>query len=76
MRGNDYEYEDSREAAELSFFKGSKMRGVGIYTHVDPGNRPPEIFSGTTTIYGGGAYPAYLQGRVIALQIQNLIFSS
>jgi uncharacterized protein len=60
VRGTDYEYEDSHEAAELSFFKGSKMRGVGIYTHADPGNRPPEIFGGTTTIHAGGAFSAYL----------------
>ena len=60
VRGTDYEYEDSREAAELSFFKGSKMRGVGIYTHADPGNRPPETFGGTTTIHAGGAFAACL----------------
>jgi hypothetical protein len=33
---------------------------VGIYTHADSSNRPPETFGGTTTIHAGGAFEAYL----------------
>ena len=39
IRGTDYEYEGP--AAQLSHFKGSKLRGVGIYTHADPDIGPP-----------------------------------
>ena len=42
VRGTDYEFEGADEAAELSHFKGSKMRGVGIYTHADPVHRPAD----------------------------------
>ena len=51
VRGTDYEYEGTSEAAQLSHFKGSKMRGVGIYTHADPVDRPAAVFGGTTTLH-------------------------
>ncbi|HSL10017.1 MAG TPA: CocE/NonD family hydrolase [Actinomycetota bacterium] len=51
IRGTDYEYGGTSEAAQLSHFKGSKMRGVGIYTHADPVDRPSDVFGGTTTIH-------------------------
>ena len=38
IRGTDYEYEGP--AAQLSHFKGTQLRGVGIYTHADPTHRP------------------------------------
>ena len=47
VRGTDYEFEGADEAAELSHFKGSKMRGVGIYTHADPVHRPADVYGGT-----------------------------
>jgi uncharacterized protein len=53
VRGTDYEYEGSDEARELSHFKGSKLRGVGIYTHADPHNRPVEVYGGITTLHAG-----------------------
>ena len=58
IRGTDYEFEGTSEAAQLSHFKGSKMRGVGIYTHADPVDRPASVFGGTTTLHAttsGGA---------------------
>ena len=58
IRGTDYEYEGP--AAELSHFKGSKLRGVGIYTHGDPTHRPPDIYGGTTTLHAGPQHPATL----------------
>jgi uncharacterized protein len=53
VRGSDYEYEGA-EAARLGHFEGSAMRGVGIYTHADAGDRPPEVFGGTTALHLGG----------------------
>jgi predicted acyl esterase len=55
IRGTDYEYEGASEAAQLSHFKGSKMRGVGIYTHADPVDRPVTEFGGTTTLHATAA---------------------
>jgi hypothetical protein len=67
VRGTDYEFEGSDDAAELSHFKGSKMRGVGIYTHADPIHRPAEIFGGTTTVHAGPNHPCTLLLPVIPL---------
>ena len=53
VRGTDYEFEGPDEAAELSHFKGSKLRGVGIYTHADPVHRPVDVYGGTTTVHAG-----------------------
>ena len=44
-------------AAQLSHFKGSKLRGVGIYTHADPDHRPTDIYGGTTTLHTGPNTP-------------------
>jgi len=60
VRGTDYRYVGEEEGTELSHFKGSKLRGVGIYTHEDPHDRPRELFGGTTTLRTGGAYPSSL----------------
>jgi predicted acyl esterase len=65
IRGTDYEYEGSDAGAELSHFKGTKMRGVGIYTHADPVHRPPEIYGGTTTVVSGPEHPSTLLLPVI-----------
>jgi len=56
VRGKDYEYGGAADVAELSHFKGSKMRGVGIYTHADPEHRPPDVYGGTTTLHLGGEH--------------------
>ena len=53
VRGTDYEFEGPDEVAELSHFKGSKLRGVGIYTHADPVHRPVDVYGGTTTVHAG-----------------------
>ena len=58
VRGTDYEYEGP--AAQLSHFKGSQLRGVGIYTHADPTHRPTDIYGGTTTLHTGPQQPATL----------------
>ncbi len=53
IRGSDYVYRGSTTATTLSHFKGTEMRGVGIYTHDDPVDRPHELFGGITTIHCG-----------------------
>ena len=58
VRGTDYAFEGTEEAAELSHFKGSKMRGVGIYTHADPDHRPADVYGGITTVHAGPAHPS------------------
>jgi uncharacterized protein len=56
VQGKDYEYPG--EVAELSHFKGSKLRGSGIYLHDDPENRPVDVFGGRTTVHAGRDHPA------------------
>lgn len=53
VRGRDYEHAGG-DAASLSHFRESPMRGVGIYTHDDPVDRPRDRFGGTTTVMTGG----------------------
>ncbi len=60
VRGRDYEYGGPEQGASLSHFKGTVMRGCGIYVHDDPGDRPPEIYGGTTTLHVGPQHPAHL----------------
>jgi predicted acyl esterase len=57
VRGKDYEY-GGDEGPQLSHFRDSRMRGVGIYTHEDPLHRPPDRYGGTTTIHTGGEHPS------------------
>jgi hypothetical protein len=49
----------------LSHFRGSNLRGSGIYLHDDPGDRPPEIYGGTVTVATGGDHASYLLVPVI-----------
>jgi putative CocE/NonD family hydrolase len=58
VRGGDYEYPELEEAAGLSHFKGTRMRGCGIYVHDDPEDRPDAVFGGTTTLHAGGEHPS------------------
>jgi predicted acyl esterase len=63
VRGKDYEF--GGEIAELGFFKNSKLKGVGIYTHANPQLRPPGLNGGTTTLHTGGIHSAYVLIPVI-----------
>ena len=56
VRGRDYEY--AGEIAELDFFKNSKLKGVGIYTHTNAQLRPPALYGGSTTLHCGGVHAA------------------
>ncbi|PEG34909.1 peptidase S15 [Mycolicibacterium agri] len=58
LRGTDYQYHGP--AAQLSHFKGTQLRGVGIYTHADPDHRPPTTYGGTTTVHTTPNQPATL----------------
>jgi predicted acyl esterase len=57
VQGKDYEYEGPDEASAANPYPA---RGCGPFTHTDPVDRPPEMFSGRQTIYGGGAQASYL----------------
>jgi hypothetical protein len=58
VRGKDYEYGGA--VAELSHFKGSKMRGSGIYVHDDSDERPASVYGGVTTIHAGPTRPSHV----------------
>jgi len=60
VRGKDYEWGGADDVPEYSHFKGSKMRGVGIYTHTDPAFRSSDVYAGTTTIHTGADHPSSL----------------
>jgi predicted acyl esterase len=66
IRGTDYEYPGLQDGGpQLSHFRGSTMRGSGIYLHDDPDDRPPEIYGGTVTLATGGDHASYLLVPVI-----------
>ena len=48
IRGRDYEHDEP--AANLSNMK-NPMKGCGPFTHDDPTDRPPQIFSGRVTLH-------------------------
>ena len=49
MRGKDYEY-GGASGGKLSNFK-NELTGCGPFLHNEPGDRPPAIFGGTTTLH-------------------------
>lgn len=59
VRGNDYEYggEIDESKMEIASF-ANRFTGSGPFIHVDERNRPPERFSGTTTLHIGPDRPA------------------
>lgn len=62
VRGKDYEYEG--EGSRLGTV-ANVMRGCGPFLHNDPEDRPPTIYGGKVTLYGGGERGAYLLLPVI-----------
>jgi uncharacterized protein len=50
VRGKDYEYDGTDAALPHAAYP---MRGVGPFTHTDPHDRPPQIFSGVNTLHFG-----------------------
>jgi hypothetical protein len=63
VRGNDYRYEgELSDFARRFHYAG---RGVGPFKHADPGDRPPEVFSGRVTIHVGDGADSHLLAPVI-----------
>jgi predicted acyl esterase len=63
IRGKDYEY-GGGSGGKQSNFK-NELTGCGPFLHNDPVNRPPAIFSGTTTLHFGRGKASYLLLPVI-----------
>ncbi len=57
VRGKDYEWAGA--AAHLSNIK-NPMRGCGPFVHIDPDDRPADVFGGKTTLHFDGAQQPYL----------------
>jgi predicted acyl esterase len=51
IRGKDYEY-GGGSGGKLSNFK-NELKGCGPFLHNDPTDRPPAVFSGTTSLHFG-----------------------
>ena len=66
VRGRDYTYEgsDQTETARVASFK-NRFTGVGPFLHDDPRDRPPELYSGTTTLHLGPARSSQLLMPVV-----------
>jgi uncharacterized protein len=58
IAGRDFVDEDL-PPIRLAQFKND-LRGCGPFLHDDPADRPPSVFTGTTTLYTGGDAPARL----------------
>jgi predicted acyl esterase len=58
VRGKDYEY-GGASGGKLSNFK-NELKGCGPFLHDDPRDRPPAIFSGTTSLHFGRGKAPYL----------------
>jgi predicted acyl esterase len=58
IRGKDYEY-GGASGGRLSNFK-NELKGCGPFLHDDPRDRPPAIFSGTTSLHFGRGKMPYL----------------
>ena len=63
VRGKDYEY-GGGSGGKLSNFK-NELKGCGPFLHDDPRDRPPALFSGTTTLAFSGTKAPYLLLPVI-----------
>jgi hypothetical protein len=63
IRGKDYEY-GGASGGKLSNFK-NELKGCGPFLHNDPVNRPPAIYSGTTSLTFGRGKPPFLLLPVI-----------
>lgn len=55
IQGRDFDH-----GLEPSPAMGFEMRGSGPFQHVDPRDRPAELFDNEVTLYAGGDRPSYL----------------
>jgi predicted acyl esterase len=60
VEGKDYVHDSARSGTKNWFSSTSQ--------HDDPGDRPPEVFGGTVTLYGGSQHPAYLLVPIVPNQ--------
>jgi hypothetical protein len=59
IRGRDYEFAGA-SGGRLSNFK-NELKGCGPFLHNDPGDRPADVFGGTTSLhFGRGRQPFLL----------------
>ncbi len=58
IRGKDYVY-PGPSGGKLSNFK-NELTGCGPFLHDDPRDRPPEVYSGVTTLHFGGRRQAFV----------------
>lgn len=56
VAGTDYEYPDTDETGTGR----EALRGPGTFMHDDPEDRPPDVFGGTVTLFGGGEHESFL----------------
>lgn len=61
VRGRDYENDGAPQIAGAMY----AMRGIGPFTHMDPRDRPPEIFHGRNTLHFEPGQEPYLLLPVI-----------
>lgn len=57
IAGHDYEYDGTDAGIADAPYP---MKGVGPFTHTDPGDRPAAIFGGTTTLHLDPDRPSFL----------------
>jgi hypothetical protein len=69
IRGKDYEY-GGGSGGKLSNFK-NELKGCGPFLHNDPIDRPPAVFSGTTSLHFGRGKAPYLLLPVIPPKKQS-----
>jgi predicted acyl esterase len=62
--GKDYEYEGEIKEESRKFHR-YPSKGCGPFLHVDPSDRPADVFGGNVTIYTGEAQNSYLLLPVI-----------
>lgn len=69
VRGTDFEYEGEMDPNDKTHRYPS--RGVGPFVHVDPHDRPIEIFGGKVKVYSGKKYPSHILLPVIPAKSKN-----
>ena len=66
VRGNDYVFEGEGDPDKLTIESfAHPFTGSGPFIHVDPRNRPAQLFSGTTTVHVGPDRPGSVLTPVI-----------
>src|SRR4051812_12875758 len=64
VRGRDYEFEGPVDEGDNASHR-YPSRGVGPFVHIDPADRPEEVFGRTVRVHTGGTHESYLLLPVI-----------